>query len=228
MKELSLLIKFPSRERKTQFFTVLNRAQRLRMRTNTRFLITLDSNDASMNNDQVRHVMDMWGNLKYIYGESKGKVDAINRDMEQAEDFDILLLLSDDMVPMVQGYDRIIVEQFEKNFPDTDGVLWLNDGYVGNRLNTIVCMGRKYYERFSFIYDNDYKSLFCDNEFTDISVKLNKYVYISQILIEHIHPMNVRTTPMDGLYRRNDKYFLEDQITYKRRKANNFYLEQYS
>lgn len=211
---MNLLIKFPSRERPQQFFNVLNKAQNLRELEGTRFLITLDSNDASMNNGECIDILNMWGNLKYIFGESKNKVDAINRDMAEAGEWDILLLLSDDMHPIVKGYDKTISELFEQHFPDTDGVLWMNDGFVGKKLNTIVCMGRKYFERFNFIYNPVYKSLFCDNEFTDISVKLNKYFYTDQVLIEHQHPMNRRGIGMDNLYRKNDRHFQSDKKLY--------------
>ena len=210
---MNLLIKFSSRERPQQFFEVLNKAQNLRALTETKFLITLDTNDSTMNNKESIDILNLWGNLSYHFGESKNKVDAINRDMDNAGEWDILLLLSDDMHPTTNGYDRIIVEHFEKHFKDTDGVLWMNDGYVGKKLNTIVCIGRKYYERFNFIYNPVYKSLFCDNEFTDISVKLNKFFYLDQILIEHRHPMNIGRGS-DNLYRKNDRHFQNDKKLY--------------
>lgn len=222
MSDLKLLVKIPSRERKEKFFNVLNLAQRNRELTTTRFLITLDSNDPVMNSAMTQKTLGMWGNLKYVYGESKSKVDAINRDMDQAGDFDILLLLSDDMVPVTKSYDKIICEAFEKHFPDTDGVLWLNDGHVGKKLNTSVCMGRKYFERDNFIYNPAYKSLFCDNEFTDVSIRRQKVFYMEKVLIEHRHPMTVgpRIAPMDNLYRKNDVHYHADHKTYLHRKNN--------
>lgn len=219
---LTVLIKFPTRERQQQFFTTLNKAQKMRTMANTRFLITLDEDDKVMNSPQVKKVLDMWGNLKYVYGHSTGKVNAINRDMEQAGNWDILLLLSDDMHVSQQGYDKIITEHFRKYFPTLDGVLWMNDGHTGRKLNTICCLGKKYYERFGYIYNNVYKSLFCDNEFTEVSQKLRKYFYLDQVLIEHKHPMNTRTTPMDNLYKKNDSFFQIDKKLFFYRKANGF------
>lgn len=220
MKELSILIKFPSRERPQKFFEVLNRAQKFRELTTTKFLVTLDENDVTMNNDNAKKTLAMWGNLQVMYGKSQGKVDAINRDMEHAKDFDIILLLSDDMY-VSKGYDRIITEHFIKHFPDTDGVLWINDGYTHQTINTICCMGRDYYERFGFIYNPIYKSLFCDNEYTDIFKKLNKFHYVPEVLIEHRHPMTVgvKIARMDNLYRRNDAYYMTDKKTYKSREG---------
>jgi hypothetical protein len=171
-----------------------------------------------MNNDNVKKTLAMWGNVESHYGYSENKVHAINRDMEYAKDFDIVLLLSDDMMPVEKGFDRIICDHFKKHFPNLDGVLWMNDGFTGRKLNTIVCMGRVYYERFGFLYNPAYKSLFCDNEFTDISARLNKYFYLDRVIIQHQHPMNMRHVKSDNLYRRNDSFFHADRQTYEKRK----------
>lgn len=216
---MNLLIKLPSRERPQKFFDVLNKAQRNRELQSTRFLITLDSNDALMKTDQVKKTLGMWGNLTVVYGESKSKIDAVNRDMDKAGEWDIVLLLSDDMHVNVKSFDKIIVDLFEKHFPDTDGALWLNDGHTGKRINTIVCMGRKRYEKFGYLYHSAYKSFFCDNEYTDLMIKDGNYQYIEQVLIEHKHPMNTgRRIDLDNLYRRNDAYFHIDKRTYENRK----------
>ena len=62
------------------------------------------------------------------------------------------------------------------NYPDTDGVLWFNDGFQGNRLNTLCILGKKYYERFNYIYHPDYISLYCDEEQTNVARNMNKMV----------------------------------------------------
>jgi hypothetical protein len=38
------------------------------------------------------------------------------------------MLASDDMIPVVSGYDQIIRNDMYENFKNTDGVLWYNDG----------------------------------------------------------------------------------------------------
>jgi hypothetical protein len=150
---------------------------------------------------------------KIIYGTSTGKINAINRDMKQAGDWNILLLASDDMIPQVHGYDQIIREKMNEFYKNTDGVLWFNDGYAGNKLNTLVCMGRKYYNRFHYIYNPMYKSLFCDNEFMDIANQLKKQTYFEEVIIKHEHPANTGSG-QDELYAVNDKYWNEDERTY--------------
>jgi hypothetical protein len=100
-------------------------------------------------------------------------------------------------------------------------VLWYNDGYVGQKLNTMCIMGRKYFDRFAYIYHPDYISLFCDNEFMDVSMILNKVKYSEDVLFKHEHPAN-GVGAMDKLYNMNEKYYKIDQITYEKRKQQNF------
>lgn len=222
---MQLLIKFPSRSRPEKFCTTLQSYTSLcHDKTRTSFLITLDTDDATMTdkNDEIHQLLSGFQH-KIIYGTSTGKIHAINRDMEQAPDFDILLLASDDMIPQEQGYDTIIRNQMKQHYKDTDGVLWFNDGYAGNRLNTLVCMGRKYYKRFNYIYNPIYKSLFCDNEFMDTANHLKRQTYIDQVIIKHEHPANTGTG-QDELYRVNDTYWNEDERTYLHNKHYDYDL----
>lgn len=219
---MNLLIKFPTRQRPEKFFEVLSIYQRLRTNENTRFLITLDTDDPSMIRGSSRNILKMWGNVDFIYGKSLSKIHAVNRDMDHSGKWDVLLLASDDMIPQVKGYDQIILDKMAEHYPDTDGVLWFNDGYVGNRLNTLSIMGRKYYDRFGYIYHPDYTSLFCDNEFQEVSQMLNKVTYFDQTIIKHEHPMNNKRNPMDASYRRTLALYEQDKLVYERRKLNNF------
>ena len=112
-------------------------------------------------------------NVTVVFGDSKTKIEACNADIKDV-DFDIVLLASDDMVPQVRGYDTIIKEAMEDYFPNTDGVLWFNDGYQSRAMNTLCILGKKYYDRFGYIYHPDYISLWCDNEFTVVANMLGR------------------------------------------------------
>jgi hypothetical protein len=185
---MKLLIKFPTRGRKNKFFNVLNKYhKKLSGKNEVNFLITLDEDDSDMNNSDSISILNTFKNTSYIFGKSKSKIDAVNRDLDEFSDWDIVLLASDDMIPQEDGYDDIIINEMSKNFSDTDGVLWFADG---NRkdLNTLCILGKKYYDRFNYIYNPEYKSTWCDNEFTDIANKLNKQVFIDRVIIKHEHP----------------------------------------
>jgi hypothetical protein len=220
---MKLLIKFPTRSRPNKFFDVLNKYyELLEDKDNTRFIISCDLDDKSMNCDEVIHSLKNYNNLEYYFGNNKNKIEAINADIND-DDFDIILLASDDMIPQEKGYDTIIKQSFKKFFPDTDGVLWFNDGYQGKNLNTLCILGKKYYKRFNYIYNPTYVSLWCDTEFTDVSKILNKVKYIPHIIIKHEHPVWLGQK-WDDLQIKNDSFNNIDRVNYENRKKNNFYL----
>ena len=131
--------------------------------------------------------------------------------------------MSDDMVCQVAGWDEVIRSAMEKYFPDLDGMLWFNDGYQ-DRISTLTIWGRKYYDRFGYIYHSDYSSLFCDEEQTQVAKRLGKLKYFDSVLFKHEHCINNQAVRRDKLYDRNERYYRMDEKVYKQRESNNFYL----
>ena len=221
---MNILIKFPTRGRPDIFLSTLDLYYNLCSDLNkTQFLISIDEDDETMNNDDMLLTLSSYKNLSVFKGISKSKIDAVNRDIEFVKDWDILLLASDDMIPQIMGYDQIIRDNMTLNYPDLDGILWFNDGYQGSRLNTLSILGKKYYDRFNYIYHKDYKSLWCDNEFMSVGRILNKQTYIDQVIIKHDHPVFVNGK-IDIIHKKNLEDFDSDHKTFLLRKSNNFYL----
>jgi hypothetical protein len=228
---MRLLIKFPTRNRPDKFkFALFNYVSKCKDHANTKFLFTVDHDDPSANTDDFTDDLhEICGDIAYDmpYGYSKNKIDAVNRDMDEYPlnyNWDVLLLASDDMIPCVKHYDQIIRDRMTALYPDLDGVLWFNDGYTGDKLNTLVCMGRKYYERFGYIYNPLYKSFFCDNEFMDVALSLKKQTYFPLTIIRHQHPANTKDATEDDLYRHNNQHWKEDERTYYHRKVYDYDL----
>jgi len=224
---MNLLIKFPSKSRPEKLrYALCLYAIKCSNRANTFFQLTLDEDDPVNTPDFLQDLHTILEPFQHqiILGKSDNKIHAINRDMDQAPAYDILLLASDDMLPEVRGYDEIIRSKMMEHYPDTDGVLWFNDGYAGNRLNTLVCMGRQYYERFHYIYNPIYKSFFCDNEFMDVANKLKKQQYFPQCIIRHQHPCNTADVRNDVLYDQNNAYWKQDEATYYQHKTYDYDL----
>lgn len=219
---MNLLIKFPTRSRRQKFLQVLSLYQRMKRMESTRFLITCDENDSEMNNESARKMMSMWGNMDVVFGNSTGKVNACNRDLnEYDKPWDIILLASDDMIPKAEGFDQIIVDAMIKYFPDTDGVLYFWDGFTP--LNTLCIIGRKYYDRFKYIYNPEYISLWCDNEFMEVADRLGKQVFIREPIIRHEHYSNGHGK-MDRLMLQTERHFHTDKATFEKRKERGFDL----
>lgn len=222
---MKLLIKFPTRGRKEKFLSTLDLYHNKCVdKKNTFYLISIDGDDPEMNNEDVLNRLNSYENTKVVIGRSVSKIDAVNRDLnEYDQEWDIVLLASDDMLPQINGYDNIIRDNMKFNYPDTDGILWFNDGYQGNRLNTLSILGKKYYERFNYIYHPDYKSCWSDNEFMVVGNILKKQSYIDMVIIRHEHP-DWGHGDKDYVHENNIKDFHYDHNVYKLRELNNFYL----
>jgi hypothetical protein len=227
-RDLNLLIKFPTRGRPEKFLMVLDMyIDMLHDKENYQIIISCDTDDVTMNNESMINKLKSYKNLKYYFNNNINKIAAVNGDMSDSDCFDIILLASDDMIPVVRGYDSIIKENMRKNFPDMNGVLWFNDGYQGKTLNTLCILGRKYFKEFNYIYHPEYQSLWCDNEFMHVANMLKKQKYIDQIIIRHEHPESNKSVKEDELYLRNLKYNSIDFKTYEKRKKGNFGLNKY-
>ena len=221
---MKLLVKFPTRNRKNKFFKVLRQYQNLcEDLDNTYFLITLDNDDESMNPSDVEDIFNTFKNIKVVYGTSNSKIHAVNRDIELVNDWDIVLLASDDMTPKVKGYDNIIRNKMKEFYSDTDGILWFNDGFQGEKLNTLCILGKKYYKRFNYIYHPDYKSCWSDNEFMEVGKILKKQTYIDSVIIKHEHP-DWGYGNRDQIHTNNINDYQYDLGVYNRRKEINFEL----
>jgi len=159
---------------------------------------------------------------RVFYSGNRTKIQACNANMNEIEYvWDIVILVSDDMVPQIKGYDDTIRNYMQANYPETDGILWFNDGFQGDKLNTLSIMGRRMYESFGYLYNPAYKSLFCDTEFTDLckTTLKAKTTYIPYCIIRHEHPGTGFADRMDDLYKKNQTDWVEDMYTYISRKT---------
>jgi hypothetical protein len=225
MKTSKILFKLPTRSRPSRVFEVLDETlKNLSNKNDYLFLLTLDSDDETMNNDEIKTKLDSYQNMNYFFGVSKSKIDAVNRDMDLIDpNWDILVLLSDDMVPIHYGFDDIIRNKFDEFFSDYDGITWFNDGVSRDTLNTLCILGKKYYERFNYIYHPHYISLYADNEFTEVGNALKKQKYFDLVIIEHRqYSIGNNRDRYDELYKKNDSFMNQDFQTYIRRKNINF------
>ena len=219
---MKLLIKFPTKVRARKFLKVLNTYVKLLDDKTTPIIVSCDEDDISMKEEFVTQVGSQYDNVELQFNNNNSKIEAINHNMDNL-DFDIVLLASDDMVPRIKGFDTIIKEKMSSHYPDTDGVLWFNDGYKGDTLNTLCILGKKYYDRFNYIYNPEYKSVWCDNEFMDVSKLLNKVTYFNTVIIRHEHP-DWGFGSNDTIHMNNIKNESNDRVTYEMRKKNNFNL----
>jgi hypothetical protein len=181
------------------------------------WIFTIDEDDETFQKEDFNVFLQ---NLKIDYiiyiGNSQGKIDAINRDVASiSKDWDILLNISDDQLPIISGYDDIIRNTMPDNL---DFSLWFNDGHQ-NDIITQEILGRKYYEDQGYIYFPKYKSFFCDNESTIVAQKKGKLIKSALCIIKHFHPHWGYNDHIqqDQLYITNDAYWEHDKNLFNQR-----------
>jgi hypothetical protein len=229
-QKYKILFKFASRSRRYKFFEGMNNIiNMIADRENFCILVSLDSDDEIMNNKEtitmlMPYIKQYPNNIIVKFGTSKNKVDAINRDVNEIKDrfnFDILVNFSDDMLFIQNSFDEVIRNKFETYYPDTDGNIFFNDGFTGDKLCTMSIIGRKYYNKFNYIYHPSYVSLWCDNEYTQVAKRDNKLMYFDEDIFRHNHPANVGGI-VDAQLIKTESYAEVDRQNYEQRLKNNF------
>lgn len=217
---MNILVKFPTRQRPSQCVRALNACVENQTTNNVHYLLTVDEDDKSM--ESVISAVQSHEHITVDVGVSKSKINACNRGIDTyTGEWQIVVLLSDDMICQKKGWDAELISEMITMFPDTDGVLFHNDGFLGDKLNTMCILGRKYYDRFGYIYHPEYKSFWCDNEFQEVAQGLDLQQYYPDVLFKHEHPANTGEQS-DSLYLDNNANFVNDKQLYHERKQNGF------
>ena len=218
---MRILFKYTTRSRRSNFLrgydSILNK---IANREDYHILISVDKDDQSM---FPLPVLD--GNHTFVVGNSKNKIDAINRDLNEFDyDWDILINMSDDMIFTKKGFDDIIRAEFYNDF---NQYLHFNDGNQKCNVCTMHIVGRNYYDRFNYIYHPDYISLWCDVENDIVAKQLGCYKYMGDNikLFRHLHPA-WGLAPQDALSIKTEDraLWVADEITFNKRKIKNFGL----
>ena len=218
---MRILYKYTTRSRRSNFLrgydSILNK---IANREDYHILISVDKDDQSM---FPLPVLD--GNYTFVVGNSKNKIDAINRDLNEFDyDWDILINMSDDMIFTKKGFDDIIRAEFYNDF---NQYLHFNDGNQKSNVCTMHIVGREYYDRFNYIYHPDYISLWCDVENDIVAKQLGCYKYMGDNikLFRHLHPA-WGLAPQDALSIKTEDraLWVADEITFNKRKIKNFGL----
>lgn len=213
-----MIIKYPTRSRPEKFKKNLERYISTSS-TQLTFIISMDLDDGSMNNNDIKSFLQSKNSeriiLTYSYGESKGKIDAINRGIPK-DGWSILVATADDMEPS-QDWDLEIIKDFNGDF--FKAINYNTDPRVADfkTLITLPIIGKKLYDHFGYIYHPAYKSELCDNEQTAVFERMNILTHIDKKIIEHKWHEN-----QDELMRNNIIKGYTDRSTFEQRKTAGF------
>lgn len=225
-----ILIKYASRGRPERFFEGMETIYNLCSQPDyIRVLITADEDDTSMNNDEVKLRISGYKNAHVIYGKSENKIHACNRDFDimpdEWKDWDIIANFSDDMRWNIFGWDDMIRVDFNSVSPDFSHFMAYLDNDTHGALSTLYIAGRSFFDKFGFVYNPIYISLFADNEVEDIAKLINKYHYTWYSIYSHLNPAYHTQFAKDEMFLEQQKIGWEiDSKTYYERKARDFDL----
>lgn len=220
------LFKFPSRGRPVRFFKSLDSIiHNISDKDYFHISCTLDLDDEAMNNEQVIERIKQYPNTSIEWGYSKSKIDAINRSMPNI-DWQILIAMSDDMIFNIFGFDTMIGVDMLNHFPDFDGLLHYPDQDAKEHLATMYIAGRKFYDKFGYIYNPDYKSLWCDNHVMELAQLLGKYKYCGYQINIHLNPAYGHLEK-DSMFLEQQGHWEADELIYREYEKRNFDYQNY-
>lgn len=214
-----LLIKLTTRSRPKRAFEVIQSVINNSSNQNFYIMCTVDEDD--LTKEELKQLCEEYP-VNFFEGQSKNKVDAINRDVQRFPFWDILVNLSDDTKIIRNGFDEIIRKNMYNTFPDLDGVLHFPDGNRSD-LMTVSVIGRTYFMRDRYIYWHEYENLFCDNESMEVARMRGRYMYVGEELFDHLHPAWNKSL-WDSQYTKTEGTFGSDGEIFNRRKQINFGL----
>lgn len=218
---------FASRSRPVKLIKCIENIIELSETADYIILIKMDVDDVVCANKEFNEKLLSYGSKVIpVYGFSKNKVDAINRDIWMVKDWDILINMSDDMIFLVKGFDRQILSDMDYLQKGTDVFLHYPDGSpAADILCTMSIMGKEYYDRFGYVYHHEFANVYCDNEATAVARILGKYKFINTQLFSHEHPAWGKCETDEQYLRTESKEgYALDHATFLRRQKQNFDL----
>lgn len=226
---MNILVKFPTRNRPEKFKKCLSAwLSKLSGEHRVHFLISLHDDDPSRN--EVIHEpynLRPGTSLEFVIGKITTKIEAANFGLTN-RNFDILVQGMDDLYPLAQAWDDIMVKDVENYFPCLDGVVNYWDGHRPDFLPVVFSIGWNFFRRFPYLWNPSYVSVYADNELFEIANCLHKFISspswlkaTDNILMDHRHPYWTGEKA-DAMLQHTESFYSIDRTTFEARKSKNF------
>lgn len=112
-----------------------------------------------------------------------------------ATEADIIIAIADDVSPCLM-WDKIIMDRLD---PKSQKVLSVSDGHRTDKLICHPIFTRAYWRMNGHLYNPRFKSMFCDNWFTEQAYARRAVIEAKDVVFEHNHPA-FGTAKMDRTY----------------------------
>lgn len=210
----NLIINYATRGREKLFLASLKNITETIGLTDYRILVSADLDDFVMNSDAMRNKISQFHNTEIYYNEPTSKVGAINATVKHFGDFYWLINHSDDFLYVHQDWGVKMLRRIKNTWGDnTDFSAHFNDNYTYDKLCTMHIVGKSYFDRDGYVYNNAYGSICCDCEAYFVAQMRGRYNYFPEIFFHHVHPSNLGFAA-DETYRRNDAHGENDVKVY--------------
>ena len=138
---------------------------------------------------------------------------------------DALCYLNDD-VELFEDTLDVILEDFQREFPDTDGVLGLNQVNITDPRkveSAFGVIGTKYADRYPNrqVWCPDYHRFYCDWELWRRAKDVGKFYFSENARINHYHPCTNKKLE-DSTHYKVRTFLKDDKVTFQRRQVFNY------
>lgn len=212
----------PSRSRPSMAMeTILKWTQRASKDADYEYLVSLDDDDPKYN------LYHEWlynlnaGKIKVHVNQNKSAVEAINTVAHFGRG-EIFIIVSDDF-ECPYDWDKLLSAHL---FDKTDFVVKVNDG-TPSWIVTLPIVHKDFYKRFGYIYNPEYKHMFCDTEMTCVAGMLGKLIHLDHLgfVFPHRHYTTPNGMEKDEQNEKNDSTWQYGEIVFRRRVKENFGLK---
>jgi glycosyl transferase family 2 len=164
---------------------------------NFELIVSLDEDDPLL--DQYK---ELYGESEIVVNKNKSAVDAINNAAKVAKG-DIMMVVSDD-TDCFDGWDTALLKELEGK---EDFILKTQDG-IQDWIITNPILDRAYYNRTGYIYDPDFKHMFCDTWLT-VQADISGRKITSNLMFKHLND-----SIKDDVRKRSDATWQEGERTF--------------
>lgn len=182
-------------------------------KTPIEYILSVDTDDSQ--DYDFSSVLD-FPEFKVIRNSNRSAVDAFNNGAKVATG-DLFICISDDMACFLDWDVDLLNEVSDL----TDFYLKVQDG-LQPTLVTLPIFDRVYYNRLGYVWNDQFRHMFCDQEATAIAIMLGRYVK-SNLLFTHAH-YTTGQTQCDELNLRNNSTWVQGETLFNERLKTNFGL----
>jgi len=182
MEKISILT--PTRSRPKEVIRFIKSVyDTTEIKDNVEIQFYVDSNDPCI--IDYMNINDYPGFVKFLFAKPQSISKSWNQIAKISEG-DILIMGNDDLVYKTPGWDNILREKLTL-YSDNIYVAWFNDMYNGEKHCAFPIISRKMFDILGYFTPGIFEFLCNDTWMFDIGKRINRTLYISEVITEHLH-----------------------------------------